>query len=149
MVEVRTPALKERQQDLPLLASHFLEMFSRQFDKNIRALSPLAQSALLRHGWPGNVRELENAIGYACMMTLGDTVDIQDLPDYLRLEESAPRTFPSSSYASTITSGLIYAALARFDGNQSKAARVLGISRYALRQKIGRPDLSGNQVAVP
>ena len=71
MVEIRTPSLVERMEDLPLLERHFLEHFARQFGKSIKGFTHRAQILLARHNWPGNVRELENVIGHACMMVLG------------------------------------------------------------------------------
>ena len=84
MVEIRTPSLAERKEDIPLLTRFLVEKYSRQFHKEVRALTQRAQIMLARHHWPGNVRELENVIGHGCMMALGDTIDVQDLPDYLR-----------------------------------------------------------------
>ena len=84
MVELRTPSLAERREDLPLITRHFLERFAAQYRKNIRGLTWRAQALLARHSWPGNVRELENVIGASCMMVVGDTIDVGDLPEYLR-----------------------------------------------------------------
>src|SRR5436190_22911923 len=80
MVELKTPALAERKEDLPLLEKHFIERFSSQFNKDIRGLTRRAQILLARYSWPGNVRELENALGHACMMVMSDTIDVEDLP---------------------------------------------------------------------
>ncbi|MEO8128788.1 MAG: sigma-54 dependent transcriptional regulator, partial [Bryobacteraceae bacterium] len=80
MVELCTPALAERKEDLPLLERHLIQKFAAEFQKDIAGLSHRAQVVLGRYAWPGNVRELENAIGHACMMALGDTIDVQDLP---------------------------------------------------------------------
>src|SRR6185437_8358306 len=76
MVELRVPSLVERKEDLPLLARHFVEKFSKQFDKPIRGMTQRASIAISRYEWPGNVRELENAIGHACMMVLNDMIDV-------------------------------------------------------------------------
>ena len=89
MVEIHVPSLAERKEDLPLLTGHFVDKFAAQYGKNIRGLTQRAQILLARHNWPGNIRELENVLGYACMMVLGETVDIQDLPEYLRLPAAA------------------------------------------------------------
>jgi DNA-binding NtrC family response regulator len=88
MVELRVPSLAERQEDIALLARHFINKFSKQFDKPVHGMTQRASIALSRYDWPGNVRELENAIGHACMMALGDTIDAADLPDYLRGDAS-------------------------------------------------------------
>src|ERR1700689_4927274 len=84
MVEIHVPALADRKEDLPLLTRFLLDRFSAQFRKNIRGLTQRAQVVIARHNWPGNVRELENVLGHGAMMAMGGTIDVQDLPDYLR-----------------------------------------------------------------
>ena len=84
-------ALADRQEDLPLLIRYFIERFSGQFRKEIRGLTQRAQIVLARHTWPGNVRELENVLGHACMMAQANTVDVQDLPEYLRFPSRHPQ----------------------------------------------------------
>ena len=84
MVELKTPSLAERKEDLPLLEKFFLQRFSEQFNKILTGLTRRAQIALARHSWPGNVRELENALGNAAMMTMGEVIDIDDLPATVR-----------------------------------------------------------------
>ena len=76
----RCRALADRKEDLPLLERHFIAKFAAQYGKEIRGLTHRAQIRLAMHAWPGNVRELENVIGHACMMAMGDTIDMQDLP---------------------------------------------------------------------
>jgi len=159
MVEVRTPSLVERMEDLPLLERHFLEHFSRQFGKSIKGFTHRAQILLARHNWPGNVRELENVIGHACMMVLGDTIDVGDLPEYLRVgrpvvvSEAAAAAAVEAAGMPPAMSGsevgsleeqekiLIMRALETAGGNQSQAARLLRIGRDALRYKIKKHGL--------
>ena len=157
MVELSVPALAERKEDLPLLTRHFIEKFSQQFDKHIRGITPRAAITLGRYDWPGNVRELENAIGHACMMCLSDTIDVGDLPEYLRNPENAPteitrpvadRVMVPDSQSSVPASllenterQLIIEALAKTSGNQSEAARLLRIGRDALRYKMKKYGL--------
>ena len=83
MVEIHVPRLAERKEDLPLLERHFIARFAAQYKKEIRGLTHRAQVRLSLHSWPGNVRELENVLGHACMMAMGDTIDMQDLPGVL------------------------------------------------------------------
>jgi DNA-binding NtrC family response regulator len=83
MVEIETPRLAERKEDLPLLERHFVARFAALYGKEIRALTRRAQIRLSQHSWPGNVRELENVVGNAGMMTISDMIDVQDLPAYL------------------------------------------------------------------
>src|SRR5262249_42215305 len=87
MLEIHLPRLAARLEDLPLLERHFVSKFSGQYNKEIRGLTHRARLALSAHSWPGNVRELENAIGHACIMAFGDTIDVSDLPEYLRKPE--------------------------------------------------------------
>ena len=155
MVEIHAPSLEERKEDIPLLTTHFLEKFSRQFGKVIRGVTQRAQIVLARHTWPGNIRELENVIGHACMMVMGDVIDVQDLPDYLRSPArlapgpqaaASPATHPATLNESSDSfdeheKRLIQEALAHAEGNQSKAARELRIGRDALRYKMKKHGL--------
>jgi DNA-binding NtrC family response regulator len=145
MVEIHLPSLEERKEDIPLLTAHFVEKFSRQYGKVIKGVTQRAQILLARHTWPGNIRELENVIGHACMMVMGDVIDVQDLPDYLR---SPTRHQPGQVMIAEDSGSfddhekhLIRDALARADGNQSKAARELRIGRDALRYKMKKHGL--------
>ena len=81
MVEIRTPRLAERKEDLALLEHYFIRKFAEQYQKTIQGLTQRAQIVLARYSWPGNVRELENVLGSACMMVMGETIDVADLPE--------------------------------------------------------------------
>ena len=148
MVEIHVPALEDRKEDLPLLQRHFIAKFAGQYGKDIGSLTRRAQIRMAGHSWPGNVRELENVIGHACMMTLGDTIDIQDLPPYLNTlgssDEGAPLTAESESGVGTLEDQerqLIVRAMQSAGGNQSQAARILRIGRDALRYKLKKHNL--------
>ena len=130
----------------PLLTRHLLEKFSRQFGRQIRGLTQRAKIRLARHDWPGNVRELENVLGHGCMMAVGEMIDIQDLPEYLR-SHSQNVALPGSVEAvddltlETHEKRLLVEALAQANGNQSEAARSLRIGRDALRYKMKKHNL--------
>ena len=152
MVELKTPALAERKEDLPLLEKFFLQRFSEQFSKNITGLTRRAQILLARHNWPGNVRELENALGNAAMMTMGDMIDVDDLPPTVQrgetrkfaVEAGAGETAESATIAPSLEDHekeLLADALARANGNQSEAARILKISRDRMRYKMAKYNL--------
>ena len=151
MVEIHVPALEDRKEDLPLLERHFLTKFASQYDKEISGLTRRAQIRLAMHSWPGNVRELENVIGHACMMTLGDTIDVQDLPPYLQTGESTHgaahemlppgETEPGMGTLEDQERQLIIRAMQSAGGNQSQAARILRIGRDALRYKLKKHNL--------
>ena len=145
MVEIHTPSLAERMDDLPLLARHFVKKFAQQYEKEINGLTQRAQILLGRHSWPGNVRELENVIGHGCMMTMTNMIDVVDLPSLGQQAGFAAAAQTSQSAASPIASSqsleehekrLVTEALAQAGGNQSKAARELRIGRDALRYKM-------------
>lgn len=146
MVEVHTPSLTERMDDLPLLVRHFVKKFSQQYKKEVRGLTQRAQIVLGRHTWPGNVRELENVIGHGCMMTMTEMIDVTDLPPLepqnVRHTGAAPPANLSGATETTNQSleehekRLVTDALNQAEGNQSKAARQLRIGRDALRYKM-------------
>ena len=148
MVELRTPSLAERKEDLPLLEKFFLERFAVQFDKPIHGLTRRAQIVLARHSWPGNVRELENVLGHAAMMTMSDTLDVEDLPESIRRPEHWKAEAAAASLAPDAAGSfedhereLLTDALQRAGGNQSEAARILRISRDRMRYKMGKYNL--------
>jgi DNA-binding NtrC family response regulator len=158
MVEIQVPALAERMEDLSLLTRHFIGKFSRQYGREIRGLTQRAQIQLNRYSWPGNVRELENVIGHACMMALGDMIDVSDLPPNL---QQAPASTPQPAgntnalVPAPAVAGkpatdlsfeehekqLLVQALTQANGNQSQAARQLRIGRDALRYKMKKYGL--------
>ncbi|MGB6868569.1 MAG: sigma-54 dependent transcriptional regulator [Acidobacteriaceae bacterium] len=159
MVEIPVPSLADRKEDLPLLIRRFVENFARQYGKDIRGLTPRARLLLERHSWPGNVRELENVLGHACMMAEGDEIDVADLPSALldppgaapsnatvsaaHPEGSTHASSPAQEDASLAEHErqLVASALEKAQGNQSQAARSLGIGRDALRYKMKKYGL--------
>ncbi|HTS77219.1 MAG TPA: sigma-54 dependent transcriptional regulator [Bryobacteraceae bacterium] len=149
MVEIHVPRLAERKEDLPLLERHFVTKFATQYGKEIHGLTHRAQILLSLHSWPGNVRELENVIGHACMMAMGDMIDVQDLPAYLHstgpgAEGAAALPPPPEPSVGTLEEQerlLIIRALEAAGGNQSQAARLLRIGRDALRYKLKKHNL--------
>jgi len=152
MVEIQTPRLAERPEDIPLLTRHFVAKFAQLYSKPIRGLTHRAQIAQARHAWPGNVRELENAIGHAAMMAMGDTIDVGDLPAQVRghgaetggLQKAAhagPHGGDDSESLDAHERLLLVDAMQRSGGNQSQAARLLRIGRDALRYKLKRHGL--------
>lgn len=140
VVEIHTPPLVERMDDLPLLVRHFVRKYSQQYQKDIRGLTQRAQILLRRHPWPGNVRELENVIAHGCMMTITDMIDVADLPlvSQGRSEEAMQSSAISASAQSLEEheKQLVVNALQQAAGNQSQAARQLRIGRDALRYKM-------------
>jgi DNA-binding NtrC family response regulator len=145
MVELKVPPLRERLEDVPLLARHFAQKFSREFGKQINGLTPRTLIVLERHSWPGNVRELEHVIGRACMLAESDLLDIADLPEELMRKNGKAEEETTSAGGSSLADQerrLVEEALRESGGNQSEAARRLGIGRDALRYKMKRFHLA-------
>jgi len=146
-VEIRLPSLLERKEDLPLLIKHFVDKYSNRFHREFRGLTQRAQIVLARHTWPGNVRELENVICHGCIMAMSETIDVQDLPEYLRfpmqggLRTATEQTVSDEGSFEEHEKGLILDALAKANGNQSQASRALRIGRDALRYKMKKHGL--------
>ncbi len=140
MVQIRVPSLRERREDILLLARHFLQEFSSQYRKEIRKISRRAESALLVYAWPGNVRELENVIGRGCMLTRSKVLDLEDLPEDFR-NPSATRAASATTMEEAEKQAVIQALSEA--KNKALAARKLGISRarlYRLMEKFGIAD---------
>ncbi len=137
-VEIHLPPLRERRQDIPLLADHFLHQYARRYRKHLTGFDERAMRALLEHSWPGNVRELEHTIERAVLMSQESTVREADLnlrsshDSAIRLEEMS---------LEEVECLLIKKALARFDGNVSRAAEALGLSRSAMYRRLQRYGL--------
>ena len=142
MVEIQTPRLAERKEDLALLQRCFVSRFAAQYRKEIRGITHRAQIRLSQHSWPGNVRELENVIGHAAMMTTGDVVDTQDLPPYLRASaEHPPRaaiSLPSGDTLGEVERAHILRILRETGGVITAAAGRLGIPRTTLNATMAK-----------
>jgi DNA-binding NtrC family response regulator len=137
MVQIHLPPLRERKEDILLLASHFMASFSEQFGKGIRRASRKAESAILAYSWPGNVRELLNAIGRAVMLTQNKVLDFNDLPPEVRNPLTPASSLPLSLEAAEKKAIICALATAK---TKAFAARILGISRarlYRLMEKYG------------
>ncbi|HHP7233584.1 MAG TPA: sigma-54-dependent transcriptional regulator [Desulfobacterales bacterium] len=144
VVALEIPPLRERREDIPLLAQHFLGKFAEKNRKDVKGFTPQAMDMLLKYEWPGNVRELENAVERAVILLTGDHVTEKQLPMSITraLEDETPapsqldlsRTRPLEE----IEKDAILAALEAAGGNKSEAARRLGITRKTLHKKLKR-----------
>ena len=137
-VEVRLPALRERREDLPALASHFLRRHAQRYRKPVESLDAEALRALLAHPWPGNVRELDHVLERAVLMARGAVLEAGDLG--LRAPSSGAPALEQMTL-DEVERVLIQKALARHGGNISDAARTLGLSRSALYRRLERHGL--------
>src|SRR5438046_2386304 len=123
-IDVHLPPLRERREDIPQLASHFLGRHAQRYRKNLSAFDPTAMQMLLDHPWPGNIRELDHAIERAVLMAQGETVKAGDL-GLRTTRDAAPRLEEMS--LEEVECSLIKKALARYNGNVSHAAKALGL----------------------
>lgn len=142
VVEIWLPSLRERAQDIPLLARAFLGEFSKANGKNVTGLTNDALDLLLRYAWPGNVRELRTAIEHAVVMARGEKVTPRDLPPWLRNAPSPgaakepPLLTQEGLTVAEAEKQLIIRALKDTGGNRTLAAKKLGMSRRTLHRKI-------------
>jgi DNA-binding NtrC family response regulator len=143
VVPIGVPPLRERLEDLPLLVDHFVRHYTHVFNKRIHGLSPEALAVLSAYHWPGNVRELQNIIERSIVLVDGPVIGVEDLPLDLtvaphrargRREELVPLNEASDAFERQIVTRV----LASVDGNQSEAARILGIHRNSLKLKLAR-----------
>jgi DNA-binding NtrC family response regulator len=146
VVQVELPALRERGNDVLLLAQKFVSRFAEKLEKPVRGLSSPAAQRLLDYDWPGNVRELENCIERAVTLTRFDQITVDDLPRRVRDHTSSRLIMPSESNPDQMLTlqelerRYIQAVLDAVDGNKSRAAKVLGLDRRTLYRKLERGD---------
>ena len=137
-VEIHLPALRERREDIPLLALHFLEHQAQRYRKPKAGFSEDAAQALLDHPWPGNIRELKHAVERAVLLAMDDRILAHDLGLVAPSENS---TQIDELTLDEVEKILIEKALQRFEGNVSQAAEALGLSRSALYRRLQRHGL--------
>ena len=153
VIGVEVPSLRERREDIPVLATAFLERFALANRKEIKGFTPQAMDALLKYSWPGNVRELENAVERAAILCLGEYISERELPmavssapknsDALTLAElqGATGEEPISMTLDEMERAAILRTLQDTGDNKSEAARRLGITRATLHNKLRRYDM--------
>jgi transcriptional regulator with GAF, ATPase, and Fis domain len=143
VVSKSMPPLRERREDIPQLAAHFLRKYSAKAGRRIGGISPQAQACLLNYNWPGNVRELENAIERAIVLGSAEIMLPEDLPESL-LEVVPSDGGPQSEFHVAVRQAkrqLILAAMASAKGNYTKAAKHLGLHPNYLHRLIRNLDL--------
>lgn len=148
---ITVPALRERAEDIPLLVSHFIEQAKQRLHKQISGVTPQAMALLMAYQWPGNVRELENVIQRMLVVAKGEVLEVQYLPQEIRGKESEPKAdakdLKGMARESTeiVEKQAILDALSKTGGNVTKAAKVLGISRATLQNKMKAYSLRGGK----
>ena len=143
VVPIVVPPLRERAQDVPLLAEHFLRRDTRDFNKRIEGLSPEAVAALRAYRWPGNVRELENVIERCVVLADGPVIQLNDLPLDVLLPQQATRVraaeaLPLNEATDQFERQIVLRVLERVGWNLTEAGRILAIHRNSLRMKLAR-----------
>jgi DNA-binding NtrC family response regulator len=138
-IELRLPPLRDRREDIPALAAHFLKRQATRYSKPLTGFDQSAMQALIDHLWPGNIRELEHTIERAVLLANGDVIRASDLALTARGSAAAQRL--DELTLSDAERALIQKALARFDGNVSHAAKALGLSRSALYRRMSAHGL--------
>jgi DNA-binding NtrC family response regulator len=143
VVTIEMPRLRERPADIPWLAGHFLQRFTAEHGRSLRAFSAAAMQALVQAPWPGNVRQLENVVERAVVLAAGPEIGLDDLPRALLREpapdapaaaDAGPR--PRKEALAAPERRFIVAALQHCGGNRERAARLLGINRSTLFHKM-------------
>jgi DNA-binding NtrC family response regulator len=137
-VELHIPPLRERKEDIPLLASHFLKQYAQRYRKTPKGFDAAAMQKMLEHPWPGNVRELDHAVERAVLISTADQIEAGDLG--LESEKASSAKIEEMSLEE-VEYLLIKKALARHSGNISHAAEALGLSRSALYRRMQKYGL--------
>jgi two-component system, NtrC family, response regulator AtoC len=158
VIQIRLPALRERREDIPALASYFVEKLARRLRGRAAHLGPGAMDALARYDWPGNVRELRNCIERALILEDGDTITTEYLPvgampagasraagsPGAAADPATPFVLPAEGASlERVEESLVRQAMALANNNQTRAAKLLDISRDALRYKLKKFGLGG------
>ena len=147
-IQIHVPPLRERREDIPLLACHFVEKYANEMRRPVPTISPEALLLLTNYSWPGNVRELRNTIERALILGQGDVIEAEQLPKEVTataLAEPEPELsfhIPQTGLRLTdLEKKLVEEALELAEGNQVQAARLLGISRDAFRNRLKKHGL--------
>jgi two-component system response regulator PilR (NtrC family) len=148
VIPIRTPPLRERREDIPLLAEHFARRYVAEMGKKVAKISVQAMGLLSRYGWPGNVRELENVMERAVALEVTEAILPERLPESLR--GGAPSGSPAveigpgfslDDYLRVLEGNLLMQALEKAQGDRSEAARILGVTPRSLRYLIQKHAL--------
>lgn len=141
VVHIHVPPLRERQQDLDVLARQFVSTYSTKHGTRMKRISPEALRFLKNYDFPGNVRELANIIERATIVATGATIDVVDLPEGLRATADRRSRENRLRTLSEVEADYIREVLASTNGNKAEAARILGISRKNLYERLARADI--------
>jgi DNA-binding NtrC family response regulator len=151
VIPIHIPSLRERREDIPLLAEHFLQLFQARYHKRIERITEDAMDLMVNHSWPGNVRELENALQRAVLLAKGSAIQEWNLPihgrqaeifpDLLHPDDGRSLSEKVESLVSHVEKSLITEALEKAKGKRDAAAQILGLSLKTLYNKMKKHDL--------
>ena len=151
VIPIRVPPLRERVEDIPLLVDHFLAQYAQRYKKTVEGVSTRAMQALMDFHWPGNIRELKNTLARTVILSKGPQIDLDDLPQKIRpglgpvLIPESPDQLPEGGLTiKDMETELISTTLKRCQGNKTLAAKMLGISRKGLYEKMERLGIKAN-----
>jgi transcriptional regulator with PAS, ATPase and Fis domain len=136
VIELRVPAVRERQDDILPLARVFLAESVKRSNRKITAFSPQAAKQLLSYHWPGNVRELQNVVEYGVALAMGDRIELEDLPEELQTTVPQPTMSGKICSLEEVEKNYILSALETLDGNKAKTAEALNIGIATLYRKL-------------
>ena len=142
LIPIRIPPLRERVEDIPELVQHFIKKFNQEYHKNVKGISPEAEVFLKTYAWPGNVRELKNVIERIAILENDSLIGASHLPAEIKLGQSSSKSdfqIPDQGVdLEDVEKQFILQALDKTEGNQSRAARLLGITRHTLRYRMDK-----------
>jgi transcriptional regulator with PAS, ATPase and Fis domain len=143
VIHIELPRLRDRKDDIPLLANHFLRKYDISLGRAGMRFSKHAMQVLVNYAWPGNVRELENTIERAAILAETDVIHTHDLPEKLRATEVAPAVEAGGVTLEELEREHIRRVLEKVDGDKVRAAQILGIHLSTLYRKVQRYRLDG------
>jgi len=146
VIPIFLPPLRQRREDIPLLVDHFLRVLRERTGKNIMGVSQEAMERFMAYHWPGNVRELKSALEYAFVVGEGEIISLDQLPPQLGSVTSRPSTFLSSKEMAEKEA--LVEALMKTKGNQSRAAKLLGISRVTVWNRMKKYGIDLKRIPV-
>ncbi|MGB9694385.1 MAG: sigma-54-dependent transcriptional regulator [Caldisericaceae bacterium] len=161
IVTIALPTLRDRKEDIPLLTSYFVEKFANKYGKEVKAVSPEVIDLFLSYDWPGNVRELENTIARGVIVTSSTMIMIDNLPKEIvdgakrriynaketekQVENAVSSIIPLPELIASVEKEAISKALTECEGNKTKAAKLLGISRKSLFNKLRQYNMQNGE----
>jgi transcriptional regulator with PAS, ATPase and Fis domain len=141
-IEVRMPALRERLEDIPLLADNFLKIYNDKYEKSVKKLSEATLTRLQKYHWPGNVRELQHAIERAVIMSSGQVLQPEDFHFGSHSSQTGDDSLTLDQYnLEDMEKLLIRKVLQKYNGNITQAAEALGLTRSSLYRRLEKHGL--------